>query len=68
MKAWASAMLGQGQAQEAIAHNLEMLVRAYDSCISCSTHTLGVKFIQQKAVAGSVPLSYNRQWKDMRTT
>jgi len=25
--------------------NLEMLVRAYDPCISCSTHYLKVKFI-----------------------
>jgi coenzyme F420-reducing hydrogenase alpha subunit len=25
--------------------NLEMLVRAYDPCISCSTHYLDVKFI-----------------------
>ena len=24
--------------------NLEMLVRAYDPCISCSTHYLDVKF------------------------
>lgn len=31
--------------QEEIAHMLEMLVRAYDPCISCSTHLLEVKFI-----------------------
>ncbi|MFN2172608.1 MAG: Ni/Fe hydrogenase subunit alpha [Candidatus Promineifilaceae bacterium] len=30
--------------QEDIAHRLEMLVRAYDPCISCSTHLLEVKF------------------------
>jgi coenzyme F420-reducing hydrogenase alpha subunit len=30
--------------QEEIAHRLEMLVRAYDPCISCSTHLLEVKF------------------------
>jgi coenzyme F420-reducing hydrogenase alpha subunit len=26
--------------------NLEMLVRAYDPCISCSTHYLNVKFVR----------------------
>jgi sulfhydrogenase subunit alpha len=31
--------------QEEIELNLEMLVRAYDPCISCSTHYLNVKFI-----------------------
>lgn len=30
--------------QEKIVLNLEMLVRAYDPCISCSTHYLNVKF------------------------
>jgi len=30
--------------QDDIAHRLEMLVRAYDPCISCSTHLLEVKF------------------------
>jgi coenzyme F420-reducing hydrogenase alpha subunit len=30
--------------QPEIAHRLEMLVRAYDPCISCSTHLLDVKF------------------------
>jgi coenzyme F420-reducing hydrogenase alpha subunit len=30
--------------QEQITHSLEMLVRAYDPCISCSTHLLDVKF------------------------
>jgi sulfhydrogenase subunit alpha len=30
--------------QPEIAHALEMLVRAYDPCISCSTHLLQVKF------------------------
>lgn len=28
-----------------IAHDLEMLVRAYDPCISCSVHLLKVKFV-----------------------
>lgn len=31
--------------RENIAHMLEMLVRAYDPCISCSTHLLDVQFI-----------------------
>lgn len=31
--------------QPEIAHRLEMLVRAYDPCISCSTHLLDVKFV-----------------------
>lgn len=30
--------------QPEIAHSLEMLVRAYDPCISCSTHLLRVEF------------------------
>ncbi len=29
--------------EESIRHKLEMLVRAYDPCISCSTHTLNVR-------------------------
>jgi coenzyme F420-reducing hydrogenase alpha subunit len=32
------------QTQEQITMALEMLVRAYDPCISCSTHLLDVKF------------------------
>ena len=31
--------------REEIAHLLEMLVRAYDPCISCSTHLLNVEFV-----------------------
>jgi coenzyme F420-reducing hydrogenase alpha subunit len=31
--------------QEQIRHLLEMLVRAYDPCISCSTHLLRVEFV-----------------------
>jgi len=31
--------------QDEITHKLEMLVRAYDPCISCSTHLLEVKFL-----------------------
>lgn len=33
------------QPKEQITHSLEMLVRAYDPCISCSTHILNVDFI-----------------------
>lgn len=33
------------QSQEEITMALEMLVRAYDPCISCSTHILDVKFV-----------------------
>jgi len=32
--------------QEEITLTLEMLVRAYDPCISCSTHILNVEFVQ----------------------
>jgi coenzyme F420-reducing hydrogenase alpha subunit len=31
--------------QDEIAHTLEMLVRAYDPCISCSVHMLNVTFV-----------------------
>jgi coenzyme F420-reducing hydrogenase alpha subunit len=33
------------QPQEKITHMMEMLVRAYDPCISCSTHLLNVEFV-----------------------
>jgi sulfhydrogenase subunit alpha len=33
------------QTQEEMTLSLEMLVRAYDPCISCSTHMLDVKFV-----------------------
>jgi sulfhydrogenase subunit alpha len=33
------------QPQEKIRHTMEMLVRAYDPCISCSTHLLNVEFV-----------------------
>jgi coenzyme F420-reducing hydrogenase alpha subunit len=33
------------QPQDKIRHTLEMLVRAYDPCISCSTHLLDVEFV-----------------------
>lgn len=32
--------------EEDIEHNLEMLVRAYDPCISCSAHYLDVEFVR----------------------
>ncbi len=31
--------------KETLSHYLEMLVRAYDPCISCSTHALEVRFV-----------------------
>lgn len=33
------------QPQEKITHMMEMLIRAYDPCISCSTHLLNVEFV-----------------------
>jgi coenzyme F420-reducing hydrogenase alpha subunit len=33
------------QGQEQVRQTLEMLVRAYDPCISCSTHYLDVEFV-----------------------
>jgi len=33
------------RSQEQIAHDLEMMVRAYDPCISCSTHLLKVQWV-----------------------
>ena len=33
------------ESKENITHKLEMLVRAYDPCISCSVHILDVEFI-----------------------
>ncbi|KAA3615655.1 MAG: Ni/Fe hydrogenase subunit alpha [Calditrichaeota bacterium] len=34
------------EGKEKITHKLEMLVRAYDPCISCSVHMLDVEFIE----------------------
>lgn len=34
------------ETKEQITHKLEMLVRAYDPCISCSVHMLNVEFIE----------------------
>jgi sulfhydrogenase subunit alpha len=33
------------RSQEEITHTMEMLIRAYDPCISCSTHFLNVEFV-----------------------
>jgi coenzyme F420-reducing hydrogenase alpha subunit len=43
MRALVPTILSQGQAQ--VTRSLEMLVRAYDPCISCSTHMLEVRFV-----------------------
>jgi len=37
-------LIAEGRSREEIAHALEMLVRAYDPCISCSTHLVKVEF------------------------
>jgi sulfhydrogenase subunit alpha len=34
------------ESKESITHKLEMLVRAYDPCISCSVHMLDVEFVE----------------------
>ena len=34
------------ETKEKITHKLEMLVRAYDPCISCSVHMLEVDFVE----------------------
>jgi coenzyme F420-reducing hydrogenase alpha subunit len=44
MEAFLPAILNQSP--DAIRLNLEMLVRAYDPCVSCSTHYLDVSFIE----------------------
>ncbi|AUX10043.1 coenzyme F420-reducing hydrogenase, alpha subunit [Halalkaliarchaeum desulfuricum] len=36
------------QPQDQIQHTLEMLVRAYDPCISCSTHYLDIEFVENE--------------------
>jgi coenzyme F420-reducing hydrogenase alpha subunit len=33
------------QGKQEVTRDLEMLVRAYDPCISCSTHQLEVRFV-----------------------
>jgi len=44
MQAFAPTLLDKPEKE--IELNLEMLVRAYDPCISCSTHHLSVKFVR----------------------
>jgi len=39
-------LLDQGRGEKDMELRLEMLVRAYDPCISCSTHFLDVKFVR----------------------
>jgi len=39
-------MAAAGKSQEEITFALEMLVRAYDPCISCSVHLLNVEFVE----------------------
>jgi len=34
------------EGEDAVRHKLEMLVRSYDPCISCSTHMLDVQFVK----------------------
>jgi coenzyme F420-reducing hydrogenase alpha subunit len=43
IEALAPAILSEGK--DAVRQKLEMLVRAYDPCISCSTHYLDVEFV-----------------------
>ncbi len=43
MRAMIPALLNESEAT--ITHRMEMLVRAYDPCISCSTHFLNVQFV-----------------------
>ncbi len=38
-------MIGKGMSKEQMTLTLEMLVRAYDPCISCSVHFLDVEFV-----------------------
>ncbi len=46
MKKFVPEMIEMGWDKEQITQGLEMLVRAYDPCISCSVHALKVKFIE----------------------
>jgi coenzyme F420-reducing hydrogenase alpha subunit len=38
-------LMAAGKSEDEIRQALEMLVRAYDPCISCSTHYLDIEFI-----------------------
>ena len=46
MEKLAPSLINQGKEEDEIELNLEMLVRAYDPCISCSTHYLDVEFVE----------------------
>jgi coenzyme F420-reducing hydrogenase alpha subunit len=35
-----------GEGEDALRQKMEMLVRAYDPCVSCSTHMLNVEFVK----------------------
>ncbi|MBN2066204.1 MAG: nickel-dependent hydrogenase large subunit, partial [Candidatus Thermoplasmatota archaeon] len=45
MEAFVPTLLDKSEKE--IELNLEMLVRAYDPCISCSTHYLNVEFVHE---------------------
>jgi coenzyme F420-reducing hydrogenase alpha subunit len=47
MKKLVPEVLAAGRSDEEITLALEMLVRAYDPCISCSTHFLDIRFINR---------------------
>ncbi|MBM4017212.1 MAG: Ni/Fe hydrogenase subunit alpha [Planctomycetes bacterium] len=42
-RAYVPQLIAEGRSQAEVAHALEMLVRAYDPCISCSVHLVMVK-------------------------
>jgi coenzyme F420-reducing hydrogenase alpha subunit len=44
LRTWLSARLDSGADRELLARGCEQLVRAYDPCISCSTHFLNVRW------------------------
>ena len=44
-RAYIPQLMEDGKSQEEITHLLEMLVRAYDPCISCSAHLVEVEFV-----------------------
>ncbi|MBW7906460.1 MAG: Ni/Fe hydrogenase subunit alpha [Phycisphaerae bacterium] len=46
MRAYVPSMLDAGLSREEMTLRLEMLVRAYDPCISCATHLLDVEWIE----------------------
>lgn len=45
MRAFVPQLLADEAGQETIAHFMEMLLRAYDPCISCAVHLLDVEFV-----------------------